>query len=141
MENSDLIGLKDESVYPDDNVLKKILGGSFTAYKNVLNFLAVKGLAYQWRYYKDGKIWLCKVQLKMKTIIWMSAWKGYIQATVYIPQKHIDGIYTTGINEKTIEFILNTRNSGKSKPCIFRLDESFRSDDFEKIVEYKLKIK
>ena len=27
---------------------------------------------------------------RKKTIIWMSAWKGYTQATIYFPDKYIE---------------------------------------------------
>lgn len=56
-------------------------------------------MEYTWRYYKDGKAWLCKVQKKRRTIVWMSAWKGYMQATVYVPGKFIEDIYSLDISE------------------------------------------
>jgi len=51
----------------------------------------------------------------------MSAWKGYMQATIYIPEKYIKEIYKLDISEDTKEKIRKTKNVGKSKPCIFEI--------------------
>lgn len=133
--------LKDESIYPSDEVLRRILGNAFTNYIGLMDFFSKHDISYEWRYYKDGKAWLCKVQLKKRTIVWMSAWKGYMQATVYFPQKYIEGINETGVSKTTLDRINRTKNTGKSKPCIFKVDDSFSIDDFEKIVLYKIKSK
>jgi|GEM_PF-2114149 len=69
MENINIIELKDESVYPDENVLKNILGKSYNAYLKLLNLYDEYGMDYTWRYYKYGKAWLCKVQKKKRTIV------------------------------------------------------------------------
>ena len=83
METINRIELYDKLVYPDEQVLKSILGKSYNAYYELLKLYDDNEMEYEWRYYKDGKAWLCKVQKKRRTIVWMSAWKGYMQATVY----------------------------------------------------------
>ena len=70
METINTIELKDESVYPEEQVLKSILGESYNAYCELLKLYDDNNMVYEWRYYKDGKAWLCKVQLKKKTIVW-----------------------------------------------------------------------
>ena len=94
METINKIELRDESVYPDEQLLKSILGRSYDAYCELLKLYDDNEMEIEWRYYKDGKAWLCKVQIKKRTIVWMSAWKGYMQATIYFPEKYIEEIYT-----------------------------------------------
>jgi len=141
METINNIELADESVYPDEDVLKKVLGKSYSAYCRLLKLYDVLELEYNWRYYKDGKAWLCKVQKKKKTIVWMSAWKGYMQATVYFPEKYIDEVYKLEISSEMLDKIRQTKKTGKSLPCIFEIRNITVLDDIKKTIEFKIKTK
>jgi len=132
------IELRDESVFPDETVLRNTLGQSYEAYREALDLFQREQLNYEWRYYKDGKAWLCKVQKKNKTIVWMSARKGYIQATVYFPLKYLDAVLALDISDNTKEKIVNTKNVGKSKPCIFEIRTKEILVDFEKVMKLKI---
>ena len=92
----------------------------------------------EWRYYNDGKAWLCKVQYKKRTIVWMSAWKGYMQATIYFSEKYINKIYGLDISEEAKEKIKSTKNTGKSKPCIFEIRSKAVLNDFSQLMQFKL---
>jgi hypothetical protein len=138
--NSD-IELKNPDVYPNDEILKSLLGKSFEAYSSLLELFATNDIICEWRYYNDVKRWLCKVQHKKRTIVWMSAWKGFIKATIYFPEKYIHDIYSLDINQKTKDYIKETSNTGKSKPCIFEMKTSSVPKDFSKIMQLKLKTK
>ncbi len=141
VETINTIELRDADVFPDDAVLKPILRESFRAYKELLELFAKHGMTWEWRYYHDGKAWLCKVQKKKRTIVWMSAWKDFMQATLYFPEKHIDMIYALDINEETRERFRLTKNVGKSKPCIFEIREIEILHDFEKLMICKMACK
>ena len=138
METINTIELRDETVYPDEKRLKSILGKSYNAYRALLKLFDDKEMDYKWRYYRDGKAWLCKVQRKKRTIVWMSAWKGYMQATIYFPEKYINGIYILDISEKMKAKIRKTKNVGKSKPCIFEIRDKDILQDFECVMQYKI---
>jgi hypothetical protein len=141
METINTLELKDESIYPDENVLKGILGKSYDAYCKLLKLYDEYEMDYNWRYYRDGKAWLCKVQKKKKTIVWMSAWKGYMQATVYFPEKYIDDIYGLDLSKDAVEKIRNTRNTGKSKPCIFEIRNMKVLKDISTVIQFKMSTK
>ena len=98
-------------------------------------------LDYEWRYYKDGKAWLCKVQKKKKTIVWMSVWKGFIQAAIYFPLRLHDEILDLDINDDLKTKISETKNVGKSIPCIFEIHDKSLLYDFEKVMLFKIKSK
>lgn len=138
METINNIELRDANIYPDEIVLNKILGDSYTAYKDLLELFPNYQMNYEWRYYNDGKAWLCKVQRKKKTIIWMSTWNGFMQATIYFPMILLEKVLTLDISEEVKEKIINTKNVGKSKPCIFELRSSDILIDFIKVMEFKI---
>ena len=138
METINNIELRDEKKYPDDDLLKSILNESFLSYKKLLELFIKYDMNYEWRYYHDGKAWLCKVQKKKKTIVWMSAWKGFMQAVLYFPEKDIDILYKLDISKVIKENIHSTKNVGKSKPCIFKIDDERILNDLEKVMIYKI---
>lgn len=138
METINNIELRDENIYPDEIVLNRILGQSYEAYKDLIELFKKHDLSYEWRYYKDGKAWLCKVQKKKKTIVWMSAWNGFMQATIYFPLKLLEQVLALEINEMLKDKIINTRNVGKSKPCIFEVKSNEVLIDFEKVMKFKI---
>jgi hypothetical protein len=141
METINKIELSDENIYPDETVLRSILGQSYEIYMDLLDLFQKYEMNYEWRYYHDGKAWLCKVQKKKKTIVWMSAWKGFMQATIYFPLKFLEPVLALDVSEETKEKITNTKNVGKSKPCIFEIRSKGILVDLEKVMNLKVVIK
>ena len=141
METINTIELRDENIYPDDIVLHRILGNAYNTYTDLIKLFFNNKMEYEWRYYKDGKAWLCKVQKNKKTIVWMSAWKDYMQACIYFPERQIEDVLNLELSDKTKEKIINTKNVGKSKPCIFEVRNNEILNDIEKVLKYKLIVK
>ena len=141
METINTIELNDESIYPNESILKNVLGNAYSAYTELIKMYTNNDLKYEWRYYKDGKSWLCKVQKKNKTIVWMSAWKDCMQACIYFPERQIEGVLNLGISNKTKEKIINTKNVGKSKPCIFEVRNNEILEDVSIVMNYKMIVK
>lgn len=141
MEQINTLILKDPLIYPDEIVLNKVLGESFQVYQAVLALCDKYKLTCEWRYYNDGKVWLAKITSKNKTIIWMSAWTGFMKATIYFPEKYLEGVFTLDISEETKQAIRTTKNVGKSKPCTFELNTSDVLPELEKVMIYKLSLK
>ncbi|TVR53836.1 MAG: DUF3788 family protein [Spirochaetaceae bacterium] len=139
METINTIELKDEQVYPDSQVLERVLGKSYAAYCELLALYDRMELEPEWRYYKDGKAWLCKVQKKKRTVVWMSAWNGFMQAAVYFPDKDIDEILALGIEETTREKIRTTKNVGKTRPCIFEIRDTGDLVDLETVMQFVIR--
>ena len=138
METINNIQLTDENIYPDESVLKKALGRSYNAYLNLIKLFDNNDLIYEWRYYKDGKAWLCKVQKRKRTIVWMSAWKGYMKAAVYFPERYIKDVYKLNISSEAKNKIKKTKNVGKSKPCIFEIRNKKALKDLDKVMKFKM---
>lgn len=138
METINNIELTDQNIYPKLAVLSPILGESFEFYSKLLDLFNEYEMTPEWRYYADGKAWLCKVTKKKKTIVWMSAWKGFMQATVYAPQKYLQEVYASDIQEITKERIRATKDVGISKPCIFQIKDEDALKDIEKVMKLKI---
>lgn len=140
MERSDAIALTDPALYPDIELLRETLGGSLNAYQETLKLYDSHGLSYEWRYYNDGKAWLCKVHNKKKTIVWMSAWKGFMKATIYFPERYLDALKGLPLSPARIEQILGAKNVGKSRPCTFDIKEASILVEFETLIKCKLSV-
>ncbi len=141
METINNIELRDESVYPDEEVLKRILNDSYPTYCELVALFDRHQLRPEWRYYHDGKAWLCKVQKQKRTIVWMSAWQGYMQATIYFPEKYIEAIDLLDISAARKEKFRQTKNTGRSKPCIFEIRSQDVLEDFSKMMLFKIATK
>lgn len=141
MEQIHVIQLTDEAIFPDRSVLEAVLGESYKAYESLLRIFYTHDMNHEWRYYKDGKSWLCKVQKKAKTVVWMSAWKGYLKAAIYIPERYLDDIIRLPISNETRDSISSVKSIGKSKPCVFEIRDDSALPDFETVMDFKMKAK
>lgn len=131
------IQLTDESRYPDEQALQEVLGNAYEAYPALLELFQERGLVLEWRYYNDGKAWLCKVQRKSKTIVWISAWEGYLKAGIYIPERLMEGVYALPIDEDRKKQFRESRNVGRSKECIFELRSRDVLPELDLVMQYK----
>lgn len=140
MDQINAVELRDPSVCPDAPVLKRILGDSYGAYEALLKLYADMGVECTWRYYHDGKAWLCKVQKKKKTIVWMSAWRGYMQATIYIHEKYAEALKGIEVREETQQRNFSVKKVGKSIPCTFEIRGLDVLEDVEKMLRFKIEL-
>ncbi len=138
MTTTDEIQLRDRDIYPSDAVLSSLLGDSFAAYCDLLTLLKANNLTHEWRFYDDGKAWLCKVQKQKRTIVWMSAWKGCMKATIYIPEKYKSKLRLLEIGQQTMQTIFDAKPVGKSQPCTFEIRSSQILIEFEKLIHFKV---
>ena len=138
MEQINDLELRDETAFPDDAVLERVLGPSFQRYRQLIGLFEKHALTHEWRYYRDGKAWLCKVQKKTRTIAWMSAWPLFMKATIYFPEKHAAGIFDLMLSEETKTRIRTAKNVGKSKPCMFEITETADLSELEAVLLYKI---
>ena len=127
----------DSNIYPNSNVIKKALNKDYEWYEKFMEVVNEKGLSAEWRYYSDGKSWLCKIINKKKTVCWLSIWDIGFKVSFYFTEKTIEGV-----NELKIKtHIEKTKQSGKLLPVILNMDSIEKLNDLVKILEYKMKIK
>ena len=64
-----------------------------------------------------------------------------MQAIIYIPGKYVEDIYSLDISEGIKAKIKQTKNVGKSMPCIFEVRDNDVFEDFNKVMQFKIKSK
>ncbi len=90
--------LRDPAQQPGDKLFREILTEQlYKAYEELLKIIPESGLSYEWRYYNDGKAWLCKITHKKKTVAWLSLWENAFKTTFYFTEKTGAGIKSLDI--------------------------------------------
>ena len=132
--------LKEEEIYPTEEVLKNVLRDVYSVFEELETRLTQDdfGLTLEWRYYNDGKSWLCKVCHKKKTIFWLSVWEGFFKTGFFFLERHLEGIAALEIEPKS--YILE-KNIGKLIPLIFNISEQEQLANLLKIVKFKKRAK
>ncbi len=136
--------LKDPEIFPSDEILRKALGQNvFSAYQELFETLsqAEFGLSHEWRYYNDGKAWLCKVSDRKKTIFWLSVWETFFKISFYFTEKTRTGISELNISNDEIRRFDQVVPIGKLIPLTLEIQNKVQLGDLLKIVEYKKKLK
>lgn len=135
--NANLLG--NESLFPSDEVLQSSLGEAYAAFKEFIESItsAQYGLTYQWRYYKDGHSWLCKVTYKKKTVLWVSIWSGYFKAGFYFTEKTVKEILALDISTPVKEQFKLGKPIGKLKPLIIDVHNKEQLGDIYSVISFK----
>lgn len=112
--------LNNPDLYPDKDVLKEVLTENVLIfYDKLLKVITSDNeskFSAEWRYYNDGKSWLCKVVNKKRTIFWLSVWEGYFKVSFYFTEKHKEGIASLPISESAKDSFINAKPIGKLMP-------------------------
>jgi len=125
--------LKDPKVFPSEEMLKNGLGRSFPAYAELHKTLTDNkyGLEYEWKYYNDGKTWLCKVTFRKKTVFWLSVWEKHFKT----------GFYFTGNTINGLSGIEPGKPVGKFIPVVINVTGKKQIKDVLKTAMYKMSLK
>lgn len=141
MENKML--LRDPGIFPSNDVLKDALGA--TAYNaletGIETITGEENLTIEWRYYNDGKAWLCKVTYKKKTVLWLSAWEGFFRTAFYFTEKQLEGIAALDISETIKEDFCKAKPIGRLIPMIIDVNDKKQLNDLLTIVRFKKNLK
>ncbi len=126
--------LNEPEIFPTSEVLKETLKESYAVFEELSAVLIEQGTALDWKYYNDGKAWLCKVSCKKKTVFWLSVWEGYFRTSFFFVERHLEGIMALDIDSThyTLEKVC-----GKMIPLIFNISKKEQLSDLLKMVEYK----
>jgi hypothetical protein len=139
MKEKPVLNNKDE--YPDNRIIRKVLKDNFILYEELINSLTTTphDLNYEWRYYNDGKSWLCKVLNKKRTILWLSIFEGYFKVAFYFSAKTSAGINDLEIDENIKSDFEKADFIGRVKPLVINVLDKENIQDILKIANYKKK--
>lgn len=137
MENNPL---NDPNVFPTAEVLEKVLGELQPVIMEFLNTVESEDykLNPEWRYYKDGKAWLCKITHKKKTVAWLSVWSDCFKVAFYFTEKSGGGIPDLNISDSLKEFYINHKPIGKLRPLVAETRLKSQLSDIYTLLKYKI---
>lgn len=132
--------LNDPDVYPSAEVLEQELGLTYPVYRTFMDTMESEDfqLIPEWRFYKDGKAWLCKVTLRKKTVLWLSVWPDCFKVVFYFTERNGAGIPELGIAESIKNDYLNHKSIGKLKPLIIETSNRSQLQDIYTVVKYRV---
>lgn len=133
--------LSDSETYPDDEVLSAVLGPRYGAYQSLMERATGPdlGLIPEWRFYKDGNAWLCKVRHGKKTVFWLSAWDDGLKVAFYFSARNQDGVLELDIDSTRKEVFRDSPFSGKVKPLVVSVRDGSELDDIFELARYRKK--
>ncbi len=133
------IMLADPGIPPTPELIDKILAGSYPAYEAMMAAVTATdcGLEAQWRWYNDGKAWLCKMVFKKKTIFWLSVWDGFFKAGFYFLERHLQGIMELDIDPELKSAYRRPGRSGLFYPVTLEMRRKEQIGDLLRLTEYK----
>jgi len=99
------------------------------------------GLVPEWRYYNDGKAWLCKAVFKKKTIFWLSVWDGFFKAGFYFVERHCPGIYELAVDDSIKQELKKAKPFGTLYPVGLTISKSEQINDLLALIQYKKGLK
>ena len=97
----------------------------------------VDGADLSWRYYLDGKAWLCKVARKSTTICWISVWDGAFKATFYFGEKAEADIQRLDIDVSLRQAFASSTRAGKLRPLQVEVRDGEHLADLYTLMRYK----
>lgn len=132
--------LKDPDIFPTQEVLEGVLGNTYPVFREFMNSAESEdfNLSAEWRYYKDGKAWLCKITCKKKTVVWLSAWSDCFKLALYFTEKSGGGIPGLKINGSIIKDYLDHKAIGKLKPVVVEVRSKAQLQDIYTLLRYKV---
>jgi hypothetical protein len=135
--------LRDAEIFPSDKVLKDTLGDVYDVLESFLATITNEAylLSFEWRYYTDGKAWLCKVQHKKKTILWLSVWEGFFKVSFFFTEKHLEAIAALDISEAIKTELASTKAVGRLIPMIFNINNASQLEELLTVVRFKKTLK
>ncbi len=132
--------LKDPEVFPTAEVLGKVLDKTYSVFEEFINAIESEEFRFspEWRYYKDGKAWLCKITYKKKTVVWLSVWPDCFKVALYFTEKSGEGISGLQIGDSIKEDYAKHVPIGRLKPVIVEIREKSQLLDIYALLKYKI---
>jgi hypothetical protein len=129
---------------PEDSLtpqfLRFSLGKLYTVYEKLVTKLESEpfNATAEWRFYKDGGAWLCKITRNRKTVFWLSAWKAHLKAAFYFTEKSGEGVANLSIKKAHKLAYAAAPPIGKLKPLIMEIRTEAQLKDLFKVADYKI---
>jgi hypothetical protein len=134
--------LNDQSEFPDDAVLERYLGRAKGAWDSFAAGIseAFPDASLEWRFYNDGKAWLCKLSRKKKTVCWVSVWDKFFRTTFYFTAKNDRDIESLPIAPSLKDAYRACKPIGALKPLTVEVKNKKALDAVFVVAKYKVSV-
>jgi len=134
--------LNDPEVFPSDSVLSRPLGRSKPAWDAFMSLLKndYPQMSVDWRYYNDGKTWLCKVTRKADTIFWMSFWDKFFKISFYFTAKAEAAISASTLDPELKYSFLHPKGRCSLRSITTEVRKKTDLKPIRELIEIKLKL-
>jgi hypothetical protein len=141
MENKLALNNKDE--FPSEEVISCHLGEANIAWDAFIDMLEkdFPEISHKWRYYNDGKSWLCKVTKKKKTVCWVGVFDKHFKTTFYFTDKAADLITASTLSEKYKDQFKDGKYYGKIKGISIEIKNPSDLEDTKILIGIKEQLK
>jgi ABC-type uncharacterized transport system YnjBCD substrate-binding protein len=135
--------LSDPEIFPDDTVLRSIIGEKLDWWNNLVDHTMKKYQAITpvWRYYNDGKQWLFRLLYKKDTLFWCSLVDDTFRITFYFTDKFEPAILQSQLPDEVKTGFLYSQRYGKLRAITIRIDQSGDIEVVKLLIPIKLMIK
>lgn len=136
--------LNDPNEFPADSVLARYLGSCFSSWTAFMKLLGERfpQAKLEWRYYKDGKSWLCKVAVKKDTLCWVSIWDRFFKTGFYFTAKAEELIKNSALDPALKHSFLHpSEKPGKLRPITIYVRRKIDLGAVKELLVVKLKVK
>lgn len=137
----DPLVLKDKDLFPTPELLNDVLADSYPAYQAFGKKLAASDIIPDWRYYNDGKAWMCKLMFKKKNLGWLHVYNGHFNVTFYFTEKHLQAIADLPIADASKQAFFETKTTGKLLPMTFVIADTAGLNDVLIALQFKKSLK
>ena len=133
--------LNDKLEYPNNEVLAKYLGKTKAIWDEFITHISssFSTMSPEWKYYNDGKAWLCKLVHKKKTVCWISIWDQYFKVTFYFTEKNDKDINRLKIDPVWKNRYKSNKSIGKIKPLTVEVKTKKTLAGIYELISYKSK--
>ncbi|MDR1757784.1 MAG: UDP-N-acetylmuramate--L-alanine ligase [Bacteroidales bacterium] len=137
--NEEYSPLENPNIYPDKEVLTRVLGDSYPAYEQLLNTITGDeyNLKTAWNFYPVNNTWLCRCYRKKRTVFWLSVWENYFRLTFYFTQHALKRIAALDLDKHLKLSLGLTEKNTPNFPVIVSFNNETRLEDVLKIIHVK----
>ena len=131
--------LTDPKISPSEDVFNNAFGQWYPVFREFISTIESDDYQFstEWRFYKDGKAWLCKICSKKKTVVWLSAWADCFKLGFYFTEKTGAGIPELDIDESLKEDYASGKPIGRLKPLVATINSKSQLADIYTLLKYK----
>ena len=135
--------LINEDEKPTEEIILNYLGRTKIYWTSIFEFTHTNHVDFieEWRYYKDGKSWLLKIQRKKKTICWISVYKSKFKMTFYFTDRVEPMIMDSNISDELKKQFKSGKHFGKIRALTITFGNKKDVEYAKTMLNIKLSVK